>query len=135
MIISSIYEDPQEYAKTCDCSLEVAEFRCNYYLNLQKKAGEVHCPSCNADSEHVNLDSADDCSGSFVSCDECGDAFDLDDIRFKAIVDLKSSFDDILYYGVNRDAIDEESWLSILENSTKDLQKEIEEAQKKEGVY
>jgi hypothetical protein len=48
-----IYTNPEEYAKVCKCSLEIAKKRCEYYIKLHEKAEKVTCPSCNAD--YTNL--------------------------------------------------------------------------------
>ena len=125
-----IYTNVEEYAKTCKCSIEIAQKRCDYYLGLFQKAEKVVCPSCksNNDSLAFDDDGSDFPSETFVSCTTCWEAYDLDDHRIKDWVDWKSDFDEVLAIANSEENPEEfvgQAWEQFVEESTSKLLSEV----------
>lgn len=127
-----IYENPEEYAKTCKIDLEIAKTRCNYYLSNYEKAEKVKCPSCNATNEHLHFDNdgSDFPTETFIMCDECGETFEIGDERLKDWYNYQMDFDVVLSFGISGVPNEDElgcKWEDFVKNDTKNLLEPEEE--------
>ncbi|WP_156312067.1 hypothetical protein [Lysinibacillus contaminans] len=125
--------NPEEYAKVCKCSLELATKRCTYYENLYKKYLEAVCPTCNAASDNLYYDDdgkIDEKNIVYIRCGNCKDTFSCSDARFRDWVAGGGLLDpvlDVIKYGkfsvmgFAYDDLSEEKWLQFVTESTNKL--------------
>lgn len=119
-----IYENVEEYARVCRCSLEMAQKRCEYYLSLYEKVKKIVCPSCGVDYTNLMLDDdgSEYPSENFIICMECTTSFDLNDERLKDWVAWEQEFDEVLFIAVNNENLESyEPWDQFVEESTFNL--------------
>lgn len=125
--------DPEEYAKVCKCSLELATKRCSYFENLFKKHHEAVCPTCNATSGNLNY-ADDNIVGEinivYIQCGNCKDTFFCSDERLRdwqAGNGLLDQVLDVIQYGkfsvmgFAYDDLSEEEWFQFVTDSTNKL--------------
>lgn len=124
--------NPEEYAKVCKCSLQLAEKRCSYFNNLYIKLLQVVCPSCKADYTKLqyNDDGKNEDSTFFIVCIACNNKFSLGDSRLRDWVASGGLFDqvlDVIKYGKSSvmgfeyGDLSEEEWIQFVTESTKKL--------------
>jgi transcription elongation factor Elf1 len=94
----SIYENPQQYAKHCHISLDLAIKRCEKYVRKIKLAEKVVCPKCGSHELHFDNDGGDYSTNDFISCTDCWEAYDTDDERLKDWVENYRWFDEVLWF-------------------------------------
>ncbi|WP_025784365.1 hypothetical protein [Sporosarcina sp. D27] len=123
----------EEYAKICNCSLELATKRCSYFENLYIKHLEAVCPNCNASSDNLQYDDddkIDEINIVYIRCINCKEAFDSNDIRlhdWRAGTGLLDQVLDVIKYGkfsvmgFAYDDLTEEEWLQFVTDSTNKL--------------
>ena len=124
--------NPEEYAKVCKCSLELAETRCSYFKNLYNKCLQVVCPSCKADCNKLryNDDGKNEKSSFFIQCIVCNDKFSCGDSRLRDWEASAVLFDqvlDVIKYGkgsvmgFDYGDLSEEEWFQFVTESTNKL--------------
>lgn len=122
--MSLIYENPTEYAKTCQCDVALIEKRCEIYATLYRKMEQAVCPCCQADNEQLVFDNdgSDYPSQSFISCTECGETFDVEHEQLQSWVRYQEAFDEVLAIaisGIEKHGITD--WFAFVEESTQKL--------------
>ena len=125
--------NPEEYAKVCKCSIELATKRCSYFENLYKKHLEVVCPNCNATYSNLfydDDDKIDEINIVYIRCGNCKDKFSCSDARlrdWKAGTGLLDQVLDVINYGkfsvmgFAYDDLSEEEWFQFVTDSTNKL--------------
>lgn len=122
--------NPEEYAKLCHCSVELATKRCSYFENVYKKYDEAVCPTCNASSDNLKYDDDDkinELNIVYIRCENCKDTFSCSDTRLRdwqAGTGLLDQVLDVITYGkfsvmgFAYDELSAEEWLQFVTEST-----------------
>ena len=125
--------NPEEYAKVCKCSLELATKRWSYFENLYKKHLEAVCPTCNATNGNLYYDDdgkIDEINIVYIRCGNCKDTFFCSDARlhdWQAGTGLLDQVLDVIKYGkfsvmgFAYDDLSEEEWFQFVTESTNKL--------------
>ncbi len=124
--------NPEEYAKVCKCSLELATKRCSYFENLYKKHLEAVCPIWNATNGNLYYDDdkLDEINIVYIRCGNCKDTFLCGDARLRgwqAGTGLLDQVLDVIKYGkfsvmgFAYDDLSEEEWFQFVTESTNKL--------------
>lgn len=123
---------PEEYAKVCKCSLDLATRRCSYFEKVYKKHLEAVCPTCNATYSNLFYDD-DDKIGEinivYIRCGNCKDKFSTSDARlldWQAVTGFDQVLDVINYgkfsvMGFAYEDLSEEEWSQFVTESTNKL--------------
>lgn len=121
-----LYENPEEYSKTCKCDIETAKIRCEYFMRLYQKMEKVTCPGCKA--EHHKLcfddDGGDYPTETFVSCTECWDTYSTDDKRIYDWIQYQVQYDEVLAISLGDEDYGIENWKEFVQTSTSELEKQ-----------
>ena len=125
--------NPEEYAKACKCSLELATKRYSYFENLYKKHVETVCPTCNAASGNLYYDSndkLDEINIVYIRCGNCKDTFFCNDTRLRdwqVGMGLLDQVLDVIKYGKSSvmgfayEDLSEVEWFQFVRDSTNKL--------------
>ncbi|WP_156475971.1 MULTISPECIES: hypothetical protein [Sporosarcina] len=125
--------NPEEYAKVCKCSLELATKRSAYFENLYKKHLEAVCPTCNATNGNLYYaddNKIDEINIVYIRCGNCKDTFSCSDARLRdwqAGTGLLDQVLDVINYGkfsvmgFAYDELSEEEWFQFVTESTNKL--------------
>ncbi|WP_042348673.1 hypothetical protein [Bacillus massiliigorillae] len=125
--------NPEEYAKVCKCSLELATKRCSHYENLYKIHREAVCPTCNAESRNLYFDDdnvPNEITIVNIRCRNCKDTFSTSDARLRDWEAGAGLFDqvlDVIDYGKGSvmgfayDDLSKEEWIQFVQESTNKL--------------
>lgn len=98
----SIYDNPYKYAYECDVPIDLARATCKLQRKYDKmRYRAAKCPVCKARA--LTYESGDYWEGysDFISCDSCGESFDLDEIKNCDLLHgCGSSFDSVLWFSM-----------------------------------
>ena len=102
MNMKSIYSNPYKYAIKCDIPFELAKTAClkqRHFLKEQRKH-PMYCPVCKSKHLHFEGGAYEEGYGDFIECEDCGEAFDCDEVPNAKYAYLTGweDFDAVLYF-------------------------------------
>lgn len=94
----SIYANPKKYARKTQIPLGLAKIECRKQKQIDKKRKKIRCPRCKRKALHYISGSYEEGYGAFIECDNCGEAFDPNEIKNSELLCYGSDFDAVLYF-------------------------------------
>ena len=98
----SIYDNPYKYAYECDVPIDLARATCKLQRKYDKMIYRAaKCPVCKARALTYEHGDYWEGYGDFISCDSCGESFDLDEIKNGELLWGRGiAFDTVLWFSM-----------------------------------
>ena len=112
MNMRSVYANPYKYAYVCNVPLELANIACKKQRHLEKEFSKhiPRCPECNSKKVYIVSGSYEEGYDAYVECDNCGSAFDFEEVPNSDYIRMYGDdFDPVVYFSCTENK--QEGWL------------------------
>lgn len=100
--IKSIYDNPYKYACECDVPIELARIVCKKQRRFNKLVHRARkCPECNTRGLKYECGCWEEGIGDSIYCDNCGEAFGVEELENGYYLAVGIDFDMVLYLSLS----------------------------------